>query len=147
MSETQKEIEARREFLQIRQHYIDTAHRSSKVFDNTMITLSTWALWASMFFLNRDVVLWYTWILVLWRIFLWGTILLTVISFYISEQANWLSVEKHDRSYCWKDIKHSSKLSCMIECKNNTLNVLKRISIITLIVWIILIAWFLYLNL
>lgn len=147
MSETQKEIEWRKEFLQIRQHYIDTAHRSSNVFDNSMITLSTWALWASMFFVNKDIVLWETMMLLLWRVFLWITILLTLISFYISEDANWLSVEKHDAIYEWKSSESLCKLSCKIDTKNNILGILKRISIITLIIGIVFLALFLYFNL
>ncbi|OQB42290.1 MAG: hypothetical protein BWY04_00355 [candidate division CPR1 bacterium ADurb.Bin160] len=40
----QMAISERQEFVQIRQHYIDSAHRSSNVFDSTMITLTTAAI-------------------------------------------------------------------------------------------------------
>lgn len=141
-----KKIEERKEFIQIRQHYIDTAQKSSSIFDSSMITLSTWALWASMFFINRDITFSDKPLLTIWRAFLWTTILLTLISFHISEGANRLSVEKHDEEYQWENSKDLCKLSCKIDRKNDILNTLAQVSIVTLILGITFVALFLGSN-
>lgn len=144
-SSIDKNIEKRKEFLQIRQHYIDTAHRSSNIFDRTMITLSTWALWVSMFFTEKNIDVTQKRSLLVSRILLWLAILLTLVSFYISEEANWKSTEKHDAEYKGNQ-EDAIKLWCKIECHNWRLVRFKWIWIACLILWISFLAVFLFCN-
>lgn len=140
-------IEERKEFLQIRQQYIDTAHRSSNVFDNTMITLTTAALWWSMFLIkNHTKEILHKERLLITRWLLGLTLLLILISFILSEEANRLSIDQHDEEYQNWSCETIWVLKHKIKTKNNWIDILKWVPIFTLILWVIFLVLFLYTN-
>jgi hypothetical protein len=145
----QMAISERQEFVQIRQHYIDSAHRSSNVFDSTMITLTTAAIWVSLFMLDKkmsDVSFLY--FLIRSRVLLWVTLLLILFSFIISEKAHRLSIDLHDMQYIKNDSnkKQEEKIECKIKTMNQILSLMKHIQIITLVCGIVFLVLFLLKN-
>ena len=144
--EIQKEMEKRKEFLEIRKHYIETAHKSSGLFDNTMISLWVWAFWWSMYFINSREWLVSSNILLYARIFLGLSIWLTIISFAISEKANRLSLDKWDEEYTTKDCKKIAILEYKIDRRNRLMDRILKISIVSLLLWVVFLSKFLFIN-
>lgn len=151
----QEKMENRKEFINIRQYYIDTANKSSDFFDKTLITLSTSILWWSMIFINANSHnLIFSWFVLVARILLWITMLITLISFVISENAHWLSQEKWDLEYIKDENKVKEKeiieklneIETKINNKNKLIKYIKYISIVTLFLWVVFLIVFIYIN-
>jgi len=137
----------RKEFLQVRQHYIDSAHRSSNVFDSTMITLTTAALWGSMFLTKNtsQEIINKEFLLISW-LFLWLSLLAILLSFILSEKAHRLSVDLHDEEYQNWPCETIGVLKHKIKIRNQWIDILKWVPIFSLIIWVLFLALFLYSN-
>lgn len=151
----QKSNSDRNEYIQIRNWYIVEANNSSNFFDKTIISLTIGVLWASAYFVNAkqyyfssQTLLWCGWICL--SICLW----LTLYSFFLSEKVHQICLEKYDLEYEKHHIpeeticlqKQCDEKESLIKFINYKLELIKKSSLILLVLWVIILGIFFYSN-
>jgi len=133
----------REEFLEMRKQYANIMDKSSSLFDHTLITLSIWAFWWSMLFILNAQNISNKCILVLSRILLGIAIWLTLWSFKISASVHQKMISKIDDEYCDKDTQEISQKTI---CLNAVLDCMQYASMLMLLLWMVVLSIFIYLN-
>lgn len=115
----------------------------SMLLDKTLISLCTWAFTASMYFIYKINDYNFLWLLISSWVLLLASLIIVITSFYISDLQIDNHIQELDNGIKWiKNIMLTKKL-------NNTwkqINRLKICSIITLLLWLLLLWIFLLLN-